>query len=77
MKDVGQLRQYLKDDAQTLTQQLIDFLCACKVNYPLWMPDIDCGCKCNNKDEFGSSKLKYDSGIGFFKPTQRKGIGTI
>lgn len=77
LKDVGQLRQYLKDDAQTLTQQLIDFLCECKENYPLWMPNPECGYKCNDKDEFGTSKMKYDSGVFFYKPNQRKGIGNI
>ncbi len=77
LKDVGQLRQYLKDDAQTLTQQLIDFLCECKSNYPLWMPDVDCKCRCNDKDEFGTAKLKYDSGVHFYKTNQRKGIGSL
>ncbi|WP_185153902.1 hypothetical protein, partial [Dysgonomonas sp. 520] len=65
LKDVGQLRQWLKDDAQLLTQQLIDFLCECKENYPLWMPDIDCKCKCEDKNGTGSNKMKYNSGITF------------
>lgn len=75
LKDVGQLRQYLKDDSQLLTQQLIDFLCNCKSNYPLWMPDVDCKCKCEDKDENGTSRIKYDSGVSFASGHRRKLLG--
>ncbi|MDR2950720.1 MAG: hypothetical protein LBV71_16150 [Prevotella sp.] len=77
MKDMAQLRLYLKDDAQTLTQDLIDFLCECKVNYPLWMPNQDCGCGCDDKDENGQSRLKWDSGINFLNHHSRRGIGNF
>lgn len=75
LKDVGQLRQWLKDDSQLLTQQLIDFLCSCKDNYPLWMPDIDCKCKCEEKDGLGTSRMKYDSGVSFASGHRRKLLG--
>lgn len=77
LKEIGQLRQWLKDDAQTLTQQLIDFLCKCKSNYPLWMPEVDCNCGCNDSNGNGTSKMKYDSGIFFYTPNKRKGIGNL
>ena len=59
-KDVGQLRRWLKDDAEFLLKQLIDYLCECGANYPLWNPGNYCGgCGCDG----GKSKRTIDTGI--------------
>lgn len=63
IKDIAQLRRWIKDDAQTLEKQLIEFLIKCKSNYPLWRPASDCGCNINE----GSEKKKFESGFYFPK----------
>lgn len=70
IKDIGQLRRWIKDDAETLTDQLIRFLCKCKVSYPLWNPDRPC---CNEVISEGSNERNYES--GFYFPKRSKGCG--
>lgn len=36
INDIAQLKRWLKDDAEVLLRQLIDYLCSCKKNFPLW-----------------------------------------
>lgn len=43
VKDIAQLRRWIKDDAEFLLNQLIEYLCKCAVNYPLWTPGNYCG----------------------------------
>lgn len=59
IKDVAQLRRWLKDDAEELLRQLIDHLCTCGSLYPLWTPGAYCGTTCNGEN----SGLEYDAGI--------------
>ncbi len=55
IKDLAQLRQWIKNDAEILRNQLIAFLEANRDKYPLWTYNDKCG-----KEE------KFDSGF-FFK----------
>lgn len=56
IKDLAQLRQWIKNDADMLKQQLVDFLYKCRANYPLWQPENKC-----KKD------MEFDSGFYFPK----------
>lgn len=67
VKDIGQLRRWLKDDAEFLLNQLIEYLCECSKNYPLWNPGNYCGgCGCGEKE----TKGPFDTGI--FIPKRRR-----
>lgn len=41
--DISQLRAWLLNDANVFKQNLIDYLCKCAKNYPLWNPTGFCG----------------------------------
>ncbi|MDU1891429.1 MAG: DUF6712 family protein [Dysgonomonas sp.] len=56
IKDLAQLRQWIKNDADVLKQQLRDFLSRCKANYPLWIEGDGCG-----------EVKKFDTGFYFRK----------
>lgn len=67
VKDIAQLRRWVKDDADLLRDQLIDFLCKCRANYPLWRPsDVNC---CDDRIPEGSSRKSFNS--GFYFPKKR------
>lgn len=66
IRDIAQLRQWIKDDADMLRNQLIDFLCRYRSSYPLWRPDRGCGCEEDMQNE-GSSRKSFDSGFYFKK----------
>ena len=69
VKDIAQLRSWMKNDADLLRDQLIDFLCKAKGDYPLWRPATpDC---CNSRAKEGSTEKSFNS--GFFFP--KKGCG--
>lgn len=70
IKDIGQLRRWIKDDAETSVNQLVSFLCKCRTNYPLWRPDREC---CNDIINEGTTESNYDS--GFFFRKRSKGCG--
>lgn len=44
VKDIAQLRRWLKDDAEELGRALVEYLCSCAENYPLWKPGTGYGC---------------------------------
>ncbi|WP_029902334.1 DUF6712 family protein [Prevotella sp. 10(H)] len=50
IKDLAQLRQWIKNDADVLKAQLTSFLEGCRANYPLWQP----AGKCEQKEGFDS-----------------------
>ncbi|GAB6122352.1 DUF6712 family protein [Dysgonomonas termitidis] len=56
IKDLAQLRQWIKNDADVLKQQLVDFLNNCRTNYPLWQPENKC-----------EKNTGFDSGFYFSK----------
>lgn len=58
INDLAQLRQWIKNDADLLKSQLVDFLYRCRGSYPLWRPSD----ACPNKRED-----KFDSGFYFKK----------
>lgn len=62
IKDLAQLRHWIKDDADVLRNQLIDFLCSCRQHYPLWRPQDDC---CKQMINEGSTQGRFDSGFYF------------
>jgi len=64
IKDLAQLRQWIKNDADMLKSQLTDFLCRCKSSYPLWRPQGGC---CNQVINEGSAEKNFDSGFYFKK----------
>lgn len=66
IKDIAQLRRWIKDDAETLIDQLIKYLCKCKPNYPLWKPDREC---CKEVINEGTNDRKFES--GFYFPAKR------
>lgn len=71
IKDIAQLRRWVKDDADLLKGQLIDYLCKCRTNYPLWRP-LNTNC-CNDIIPEGSTAKSFDS--GFYFPKKSGGCG--
>lgn len=71
IKDIAQLRLWIKNDADTLKSQLIDFLCRCKSKYPLWRPD-NANC-CSSLINEGTNEKNFDSGFYFRK--RNRGCG--
>lgn len=65
VKDIAQLRRWLKDDAEALSRNLIEYLTECQDRYPLWKPNSSCGCGGNE----GSTVSPFDAGI--FIPKKR------
>ncbi len=61
IKDVAQLRRWIRDDAEIFISLLAEFLCSSKENYPLWKPDKDYCSSCNQKI------THFDSGFYFPK----------
>lgn len=55
INDIAQLRRWIKDDADILRKQLVDFLKRCKQNYPLWTSSTSCD----------KQKSEFDSGFYF------------
>lgn len=67
INDISQMRRWLKDDAEILLRQLIDYLCGCQASYPLWLPGNYCGgCGCDGSTPGGT----FDTGI--YIPKRRK-----
>lgn len=62
--DVAQLRRWIKDDAEIFASLLIDFLCSCRSNYPLWKPEKDFCQSC------GQSNNPYFES-GFYFPSRK------
>ncbi|MBK5721862.1 hypothetical protein JGH11_13360 [Dysgonomonas sp. Marseille-P4677] len=54
IKDLAQLRQWVKNDADLLKAQLVGFLSKNSIDYPLWLPENHC-----------SPEPKFDSGFYF------------
>lgn len=68
LKDIAQLRRWLKDDAEEFARDLIDYLCRCRGKYPLWNPGRGCG-GCGGDTGEGSTQSPFDTGI--FIPKKR------
>lgn len=64
IKDLAQLRQWIKNDSEILVSQLVEFMCRCRTSYPLWRPQNAC---CNEVIHEGSAQKDYDSGFYFRK----------
>lgn len=56
INDVAQLRRWLKDDAEVLARDLVDFLTTHRDDYPAWRPESACGCG-------GEAAKPFDFGI--------------
>lgn len=69
VNDIAQLRRWIKDDAEELGRDLIEYLCSCKNNYPLWQPGRGCGCGDSWNNGEGSNVSPFDAGI--FIPKRR------
>ncbi|KAA6347894.1 hypothetical protein EZS27_004674 [termite gut metagenome] len=67
ISDMSQLRLIIKNDADVFLRKLIDFLCSCKENYPLWKPKDISICKCSCEDTEGTNIKGFDTGIYFKK----------
>ena len=70
VKDIAQLRRWIKDDAEELGRDLIEYLCECKESYPLWKPGKGCGCGPSWNGGEGSRVSPLDAGI--FIPKRRR-----
>lgn len=70
LKDLAQLRRWLKDDAEYLSTRLVAYMCGCKEKYPDWKPGAgyDCGCGCGG--DTGSKAVPLDAGI--YIPKRRR-----
>lgn len=66
LKDLAQLRRWLKDDAEEWGRQLLAYLCECGASYPLWSPNGRCGDGCG-----GSRPDPLDAGIWI--PKRKRG----
>lgn len=72
MNDLAQLRRWVKDDAERFTGLLIEFLCKCHANYPLWRPAEGFAC-CD--DIIGEGSARHDFDSGFYFSHRKKGCG--
>lgn len=63
IKDIAQLRRWLKDDAEELARGLRDYLAGSSQKYPLWSPVDGQGCALKKES------VPYDFGI--FIPNRR------
>lgn len=68
MDDLAQQRRFILDDAQAFGRILIDYLCECREDYPLWRPGTGCGCPGEGN---GSELLGSNSGF-YFKKRRRR-----
>lgn len=62
IKDLAQLRRWIKDDAEFLLTRLIKYLCRCAINYPLWVAGNYCGGGC------GEEKKNVTADFGIYIP---------
>lgn len=70
LNDVAQLRRWIKDDAESLLKQFVDYLCDCQETYPLWSPGNYCGSgDCGKKNR----AIPLDTGIFIPNRTRRYG----
>lgn len=69
--DLAQHRRWILDDAQAFGRRLVDYLCECQEDYPLWRPGRGCGCPGSGE---GKEELGSGSGI-FFKRKGRARYG--
>lgn len=65
--DIAQLRRWLRDDAESLARDLVEYLSRCRDRYPYWRPETGCGC--DGGTTGGSSRVPIDAGI--FVPKKR------
>lgn len=63
-QDLGQLREWIRSDANTLNQKLTDYLTKCKENYPLFRTETECG---------SSNRSEYKTGFYFPKKINYNG----
>ncbi len=71
LKDISTLRKWVKDDAETLTRNLVSYLCKCSSKYPKWSPAEGYGCGgCGCCQGAKGVQIVYDTGI--FIPKRRK-----
>ena len=61
IKDVSQLRRWIRDDAEIFVSLLTGFLCSHKDSYPLWKPDKDYCSPCKQQS------TNFNSGFYFPK----------
>ena len=54
IKDIAQLRRWLKDDAEYLARDLRNYISGCASKYPLWAPADGCG-TCSTSAPAGAS----------------------
>jgi len=66
INDIAQLRRWLRDDAEALSRDLVDYLCRCRDLYPSWRPERSCDCGGE-----GSTDSPFDSGIYIPKRLRR------
>lgn len=64
LKDMAQLRRWVKDDAEFLLNRLIKYLCRCAGNYPLWVAGNYCGGGCSEE------KTNVTADFGIFIPNR-------
>lgn len=62
INDIAQLRRWVRDDAIRLGQDLANYLCACKADYPLWSPTAEHGCGCGTSGNTNGA-APFDAGI--------------
>lgn len=72
--DISQLRRWILNDAQTLECNIVEYLCRCRSEYPLWQPERGCGCgDCSEyQPTSGTTKTTQDTGIYIPKPNKLK-----
>lgn len=61
IRDVAQLRRWIRDDAEIFMGLLNDFLCSNRECYPQWKPNK------NYNSSYGTKSVHFDSGFYFPK----------
>lgn len=62
IKDIAQLRRWMLNDADILRNQLADYMKKHMADYPLWKPERQFRCACDNNDP---GRHTFDSGFYF------------
>ena len=57
-KELAEYIHSIRENAEMATELLIQYLCRCESEYPLWRPEKDCECSKYIKENNGSAEMK-------------------
>lgn len=57
-KELAEFIHSIREQAEMATELLVQYLCTCSDNYPLWKPDNDCDCSKYLEENTGSAETE-------------------